>query len=257
MPTPTPNNKFELQDFNSNLDTWGVDHLNPVISAIDQALDGVLSINVAGASPYVMNAVDYVAAPFRNRVIRFTGTRGTKFNIDILLGDSTTNKSYIIVNNSNTSIYVNESEGLLIVPPDAMYFITITGGQILAGASLSAPLFSPVVDGISTAPSISITPTLNGQAFVINPSSSVSNINIEDVFENAEFSNENIGYNFLCVGSNAPGPYNITVTGLCNSFGVPLTETVTIRNPFANLRLGWIPGTRKVCIVGGYGYEVA
>lgn len=249
MATPTSTNRLELQSFGSNPDTWGVDHLNVALQAIDQSLDGVFNINVTTTAAVNLAVTDYVVADFRNRILKFTGNRAGNCVVTMPVG---INKYYIVINEATSPLVIGGNT----ISATGMYIVAQQGGVTNVYSTMTSPVFTPVVDNISTAPSINVVPTLNGQAFVIDPASTVTTIAIQPTLDGAEDLPEYVGYNYLNIGSGVVGPYDITVTGLRSATGAVLTQTIKLVLPFSHLRLARVPNTRFVYIAGGWGYTV-
>jgi hypothetical protein len=72
MPSlPTTRNRFKQQGTGENSNTWGTE-LNAALAAIDEAIDGVITIALVGNHTLV--SANYVSDQARNRAFRFTGT---------------------------------------------------------------------------------------------------------------------------------------------------------------------------------------
>lgn len=77
--SPTTRNRFRKQETGTNVNTWG-DNLNEALDAIDQTLDGVLSITVSGDT--TLTTSNYSTSDqAKNRVIVATGTLAAAANM--------------------------------------------------------------------------------------------------------------------------------------------------------------------------------
>lgn len=231
MASPTDNNRLELQAFNANPDTWGVDHLNPVIEGIDQSLDGIYDIDVSASSSINLTTTDYVDAPFRNRVLRFFNSRVGDFDVTLPAG---IDKTYFIINEATSDIIFNSS---VTISALGTSILTVQSGVITANSSYSSPEFRTVIDGISTAANIDIVPTFNGSAFVIDPTSSVTTINILDALDGAEDLDGYVGYNYIALANGVAQPYSIEITGLKYSDGTPLQGQLFLSSDLSYVRI--------------------
>lgn len=71
--TYTTRNRFEKQAVGENQDTWGTRLNTQVIDMMDEALDGYISIDVAGSGDYTLSANNGATDESRQRVIFLTG----------------------------------------------------------------------------------------------------------------------------------------------------------------------------------------
>ena len=74
--TPTSYNRLEKQGEGDNLNTWGVEHLNPTLDLADALFDGQLAIDTdaSPANPFVLTVSNFSPDQARSRIIRLTGS---------------------------------------------------------------------------------------------------------------------------------------------------------------------------------------
>lgn len=253
MPSPTPSNKIELQAYNSNNNTWGVDHLNPALDCIDQALDGVLELNIGvAASPTTLTPVDYVVSNFRNRIIHLTGTRGSTFVLNL---PTTIEKWYVIVNDATTAVSIN---GAFTIATPGIYHAFSYGGSVEVLERATKPPTPLVVDNISVGAIISIAPDLLGSVYVVDPFT-VQTINIDVPVTPNSNDPRYTGQNTISV-PNDLNSTKVAILGLYNADNTPLPALyigtlVGLECQPAYVTIARIPGTDNM-MVTEIGYPV-
>ena len=70
--TFTPRHRLEKQAYDENPETWGA-VLGTVLDLVEEAMDGVIDIDCAGASDVILTASNGVSDQSRQRVFRLTG----------------------------------------------------------------------------------------------------------------------------------------------------------------------------------------
>lgn len=251
MVSYTNNNGIELQAFNTNLDTWGVDHLNPAIDQIDKVLDGAftLTINNSTTNPYSLAITDGAQSIGKYRQIIVSGS----FTGTFTLASPAKDKWWIVRNNTASAIQVTGSlSGSVTINP---------GESRLVVNSVSHGMYSPTpysyIDTVVSVPTPSSTQDLDanimGRTVVIS-GLTVTAINIQltedDVFEPSSTT--------IVVDQSKAGTLNILLSGLYKFDGTADSDYVlTAAGGWVNLTSISASEPHKLTIVDGYRYEAA
>jgi hypothetical protein len=117
MSTYTTSNRLELQSVGSNINTWGSDHLNAVLSQIDSSLDGVTAISTTGGT-VTLTANNGAADQSRERILELSGVLASAATIVV----PNVTKWYWVINRCTGGYAVSiEASGgsSLVVPASA------------------------------------------------------------------------------------------------------------------------------------------
>src|ERR1700748_3010625 len=80
--SPTSRNRLRKQQLGTNTNTWGDTKLNEVLDAIDQSMDGVLTITLTSSADYTLATTNYSTADeAKRRVLKLAGTLTAAVNI--------------------------------------------------------------------------------------------------------------------------------------------------------------------------------
>lgn len=128
--TPTLRNRFRKQELGTNTNTWGDDKLNEVFDAIDQAIDGVEAIALAGDT--VLSTSNYTTTDQSlNRVLKFTGTLSDPAVVTL----PSVQHWYLIVNSAGAGVTVKTAAGAGVETPNgATALVYCDGADVLNGA---------------------------------------------------------------------------------------------------------------------------
>lgn len=134
--SPTTRNRFAKQGTGDNAGTWGVVLNSQALDLIDAALDGVVSVAVAG-SDVTLTSTNYVDDQSRNRIVKLTGTPGATRNIII----PSVQKFYVVHNTTDAVQTVKTSGGVSVsVAAGGLTGLYCDGVDCYGGISLSSPL---------------------------------------------------------------------------------------------------------------------
>lgn len=98
--TPTTRVRLEKQGLGDNLNTWGSTNLNAALDRIDEAVAGVTSVAIAGAST-TLTSTNYTADQARSACLIFTGTLSANSTVTV----PNVQKTYLIINNTTQGAY--------------------------------------------------------------------------------------------------------------------------------------------------------
>lgn len=98
--TPTQRLRIERQELGSSLNTWGDTKLNECFERVDEAIAGVQSITISGAST-VLSSVNYATDQSRKAALVLTGT----LTVNSAVVVPNVEKLYLIVNNTTQGAY--------------------------------------------------------------------------------------------------------------------------------------------------------
>jgi hypothetical protein len=133
--SPTTRNRFNKQGTGDNSGTWGTTLNEQSLDLVDTALDGFVSVAVAGN--VTLSSTNYVDDEARNRVLKLTGAGG--FNV-VIPG---VEKWYLVHNACTAAVVVKTSGG--------------------TGATINPATITPVYcDGTDCAQATSLWPLANG-----------------------------------------------------------------------------------------------
>jgi hypothetical protein len=254
----TPRNGLELQGFNTNLDTWGVDHLNPMYEQVDDALDGAfiydVSANVTGE--YLLLITDGAESPGKNRQIHLVGTYAGPGTLNIRLPNR---EHWWIIRNA-TAANVNFSTAA-----SATVQLTMTPGssEIIGniGPDGSNALYR--VSPISAIDNLFVVPTGFGQidldASILGRYVSVSRINTTGI--HVDLVPEAVlkpGATFISVDLSYTLDKDIVLSGLYDVSGNP-TPDLILTSPFSWVQLVSISEAEpwKLTLSTGFGFTLA
>lgn len=111
MSTYTNNNQFEQPAIGSQAGTWGTT-MNNDLAGIDQAIDGVVSIDISGLSSYTLTVpTGSGAGNGRNKLVIFYGTPVVTTNFPVTVSPNTAKKLYHIQAQGSFSVQVGQGSG--------------------------------------------------------------------------------------------------------------------------------------------------
>ncbi len=106
--TPTTRNRLRKQQLGTNTNTWGDTKLNEALDVIDQSMDGVLSIALAGSTDYTLATTNYSTADeAKRRVLKFTGTLTAAVNVIV----PSVEHEYSVVNACGQTLTIKTAAG--------------------------------------------------------------------------------------------------------------------------------------------------
>ena len=106
----TPNNGIEQPAIGSQAGTWG-STLNNDFSLIDQALDGVVTIDITNLSAYTLNIPQGASGNGRCKLIRFTGDPTVTTNFPVTVTPNSAQKIYFVQCANLFSVQVAQGSG--------------------------------------------------------------------------------------------------------------------------------------------------
>lgn len=220
MTTYTSNLRLILMDPGSSINTWGTINNASVISLVDQAIAGYMSIAMSDAN-YTLTASQGASDQSRNAILNFTGTLTATRYVEL---PASTTKWYIVSNNTNypltfqvtgsggaTYTLANGSTGIIYT--DATNVFLATGSYLpLTGGTLTGNLFGTNA-GFGSGSITSGSATLAAQSAVFTDSqvtSGVGQYRIFSMLSNGLYRWNVITNTDLETGSNAGSNFTIT-----------------------------------------------
>jgi Chaperone of endosialidase len=169
--TFSPNLRFEEIQNGEQANTWGTTTNNNIGNLIEQAIAGLVQVDVTGADVTLL-ALDGASDQARNMFIEVIGTPGATRNVYCPNGDT---KVYIVINNSDSPVNFSTVSGTGVSVPGGGHQFLYSDGTNVLNAVTSVYTFAPNQALVSSSGGdIAISPTTAQQiAWLQNVTSDV------------------------------------------------------------------------------------
>jgi hypothetical protein len=135
----SPNLRFEEIQNGEQANTWGTTTNNNIGNLIEQAIAGLVQVDVTGADVTLL-ALDGASDQARNMFIEVIGTPGATRNVYCPNGDT---KVYIVINNSNAPVNFSTVSGTGVSIPGGGHQFLYSDGTNVLNAVTSVYTFDP------------------------------------------------------------------------------------------------------------------
>src|SRR4051812_25774486 len=124
--TPTTRNRFNLQGTGDNAGTWGGVLNGQALALIDEALDGITSIAVAGNVS--LTSTNYATDQARRRTLKLTGSPGATYTVTV----PSVEKFYVVINSTNAPQTIKAGGLGVTIPAAVMTHVVCDGTDCFA-----------------------------------------------------------------------------------------------------------------------------
>jgi microcystin-dependent protein len=137
--TPTPRNRLNLQGTGDNIGSWGTVLNAQVFGLLDEALDGITTLTIAGNVS--LSSANYATDQSRRRVLKLTGTPTGSFTVTL----PSVEKFYLVHNATGFAQTIRAGGTGVAIPASTLSYVYCDGTNTFSpSAALSAPVGTTV-----------------------------------------------------------------------------------------------------------------